>query len=53
MGSDPDEDSGFWMVKPDTDDAGDPHLSVIHLDLFIEPFISCQHIKTVHWSTAP
>jgi hypothetical protein len=32
VGSDPDEDSGFWMVKPDTDDAGDPHLSVIHLD---------------------
>ena len=32
VGSEPDDDSGFWMVKPETDDTGDPHLSIIHLD---------------------
>ena len=23
---------GLWMVKPDIDDAGNPHLTIIHLD---------------------
>ena len=32
VGSEPDEDTGFWMVEPDTDDDGDPCLAVIHLD---------------------
>jgi hypothetical protein len=32
VGSEPDGDTGLWMVEPDTDDAGDPHLTVIHLD---------------------
>jgi len=32
VGSEPDEDTGFWMVEPDTDDAGNPHLAIIHLD---------------------
>ena len=32
MGDKPDEDTGLWMVKPDTDDAGDPHLAIIYLD---------------------
>ena len=32
VGSEPEEDTGLWMVEPGTDDAGDPHLAVIHLD---------------------
>ena len=32
VGSKPDGDTGLWMVKPDTDDAGNPHLAIIHLD---------------------
>ena len=32
VGSEPDEDTGFWMVEPDTDNNGDPHLAIIHFD---------------------
>ena len=32
VGSEPDEDTGFWMVEPDSYDTGDPHLAIIHLD---------------------
>ena len=32
VGSEPDEDTGLWMVEPDTYDSGDPYLAVIHLD---------------------
>ena len=33
VGFEPDEDTGLWMVEPDTDDdSGDPHLAIIHLD---------------------
>ena len=32
VSSEPDEDTGFWMVKLDTDNNGDPHLAIIHLD---------------------
>lgn len=32
VGSEPDDETGLWMVEPDTNDAGDPHLAVIHLD---------------------
>jgi hypothetical protein len=32
VGSEPDEDTGLWMVEPDTDDSDDPHLAIIHLD---------------------
>jgi hypothetical protein len=32
VGSEPDEETGLWMVEPDTDDSGDPHLAIIHLD---------------------
>jgi hypothetical protein len=33
VGSEPDEDTGLWMVKPDTDDDDDdPCLTIIHLD---------------------
>lgn len=32
VGYEPDEDTGFWMVKPDLDNAGDPRLTIIHLD---------------------
>ena len=32
MGSEPDKDTGFWMVKLDMNDNGDPHLIVIHVD---------------------
>ena len=32
VGSEPDEDTGLWMVKLDTDDSGDPHLAIIHVD---------------------
>jgi hypothetical protein len=32
VGFEPDEDMGLWMVEPDTDDAGDPRLTIIHLD---------------------
>ena len=31
VGSEPDEDTGFWMVELDTDNNGDPHLAIIHL----------------------
>lgn len=32
VGSEPDEDTGLWMVEPDTDHSGDPHLTIIHVD---------------------
>ena len=32
VGSEPDGDTGLWMVKLDTDDAGNPYLAIIHLD---------------------
>jgi hypothetical protein len=32
VGSEPDEVTGFWIVEPDTDVSGDPHLAVIHVD---------------------
>jgi hypothetical protein len=34
VGSEPDEDTGLWMVEPDMDDSdtGAPHLAIIHLD---------------------
>jgi hypothetical protein len=32
VGSEPDGDTGLWMVEPDTDESGDPHLAIIHLD---------------------
>lgn len=30
--SEPDEDTGLWMTKPDVDADGSPHLAVIHID---------------------
>lgn len=33
VGSEPHEDTGFWLVEPDVnDDTGQPHIAVIHLD---------------------
>jgi hypothetical protein len=32
VGDEPDDETGLWMVEPDTNDAGDPHLAIIHLD---------------------
>ena len=32
VGSEPDDETRLWMVEPDTNDAGDPHLAIIHLD---------------------
>ena len=31
-GSEPDEDTGLWIVEPECQDTGDPHLAVIHID---------------------
>ena len=31
-GSEPDEDTGLWVVEPEFQDTGDPHLAVIHVD---------------------
>lgn len=30
--SEPDEDTGLWIVEPDTTDTGDPHLAIVHLN---------------------
>jgi hypothetical protein len=32
VGNQPDEDTGLWKIEPDTEDDGNPHLAVIHLD---------------------
>ena len=32
MGEEPDEDTGFWIVEPDADDDGSPHLGIVHVD---------------------
>lgn len=32
VGSEPDEDTGLWIVEPEFQDTGDPHLAVIHTD---------------------
>jgi hypothetical protein len=32
VGSEPDDDTGLWMVKPDIRESGDPRLAIIHLD---------------------
>lgn len=32
VGDEPDEDTGMWMVEPDLNDDGSPHVAVIHLD---------------------
>ena len=32
VGDEPDEETGFWTVKPDFTDDGSPHLAIIHID---------------------
>jgi hypothetical protein len=32
IGTHPDDDTGLWKIKPDTEDDGNPHLAVIHLE---------------------
>jgi hypothetical protein len=32
MGEEPDEDTGFWIIEPDADDDGSPHLGIVHVD---------------------
>jgi hypothetical protein len=32
VGTQPDEDTGLWMVSPDRDENGYPHLAIIHID---------------------
>lgn len=35
VGDEPDDDTGMWIVKPDLDANGLPHMSVIHLDCIL------------------
>lgn len=35
MGNRPDDDTGMWVVRPDSDADGSPHLSVVHLDTIL------------------
>jgi hypothetical protein len=35
VGTEPDEDTGCWVVKPDIQDGGFPHVAVIHVDCII------------------
>lgn len=32
VGTEPDEDTGLWVVEPDIGDDKDPHVAVIHID---------------------
>ena len=32
VGSEPDEDTGMWMVEPDFQETSEPHLAIIHTD---------------------
>jgi hypothetical protein len=32
LSSEPDEDTGMWVVEPDFNDDGSPYMTVIHLD---------------------
>jgi hypothetical protein len=32
VGSEPDDDTGLWMVEPEFQETGEPHLAVIHTD---------------------
>ncbi|KAL6307403.1 hypothetical protein BKA93DRAFT_816022 [Sparassis latifolia] len=35
VGDQPDEDTGMWIVRPETDEQGAPVISVIHVDSII------------------
>jgi hypothetical protein len=35
LGSEPDEDTGMWMVEPDFNASGSPIMAVIHLDCIL------------------
>ena len=35
IGTEPDEDTGCWMVEPDIRDGGSPHVAVIHIDCIL------------------
>ena len=35
VGTEPNEDTGCWVVKPDIQDGGSPHVAVIHVDCII------------------
>ena len=30
--TEPDEDTGLWVVEPESDDDGNPHLAIVHVD---------------------
>ena len=32
VGEEADEDTGFWIIEPDVDDDGSPHLGIVHVD---------------------
>ena len=44
VGTQPDEDTGLWKVELDTEDDGNPHLAVIHLDAIFRAV----HLMPVH-----
>jgi hypothetical protein len=35
VGTEPDEDTGYWVIEPDIRDGGSPHVAVIHVDCII------------------
>ena len=35
VGDEPDEDTGMWMVRPDSNADGSPHIAVVHLDCIL------------------
>ncbi len=51
VGSEPDEDTGLWIIEPEFQDTGDPHLAVIHTDCiyravqFIPAYRTAEHIS--------
>ena len=36
VGDSPDDDTGMWVVEPDTLDDGEPFMSIIHLDAIVQ-----------------
>jgi hypothetical protein len=35
IGDEPDEDTGMWVVQPESDSDGEPVVSIIHLDCIV------------------
>jgi hypothetical protein len=46
VGTGPDENTGLWIVEPEFEDEGKPHLDIIHIDTILR----AAHLLPVFWT---